>query len=117
VPISQSYTYHASLAPYTHEVTGGSIKIIDPNVFPVAAKFSTAIVTVKPGAIREIHWHLTSDEWNFFLAGNARISIYSAQGNARTFDYHAGDCGYVCPGSYPFTTVTLITTDADVRFL
>jgi oxalate decarboxylase/phosphoglucose isomerase-like protein (cupin superfamily) len=37
--------------------------------------------------LREIHWHTTSDEWNFFVAGSARIGIYAAQGNARTFDY------------------------------
>lgn len=94
-PLDESYTYHSSKAANTIETTGGSVKIIDPNVFPVASMFSAAIVTVKPGAIREIHWHTTSDEWNFFVAGNARISIYAAQGNARTFDYHAGDCGYI----------------------
>jgi oxalate decarboxylase/phosphoglucose isomerase-like protein (cupin superfamily) len=44
-------------------------------------------VTIKPGALREIHWHTTSDEWNFFVSGGARIGIYAAQGNARTFDY------------------------------
>ena len=37
------------------EVAGGSVKIIDPTNFPIAAKFSAALVTVKPGAIREIH--------------------------------------------------------------
>jgi oxalate decarboxylase/phosphoglucose isomerase-like protein (cupin superfamily) len=50
---------------------------------------------VKPGAVREIHWHTTSDEWNFFIAGSARIGIYAAENNARTFDYHAGDTGYI----------------------
>jgi oxalate decarboxylase family bicupin protein len=95
VSTENSYTYHLSKAAPTHEVEGGSIKIVDPTVFPLANMFSAAIVTVKPGAIREIHWHTTSDEWNFFVAGNARISIYAAEGNARTFDYHAGDCGYI----------------------
>jgi oxalate decarboxylase family bicupin protein len=95
VPLENSYSYHLSEAAPTHEVAGGSIKVIDPTVFPIASSFSAAIVTIKPGAMREIHWHTTSDEWNFFLAGNARISIYAAQGNARTFDYHAGDCGYI----------------------
>ncbi|RDW59490.1 putative oxalate decarboxylase oxdC [Coleophoma cylindrospora] len=95
VPIEASYTYHLSKAPNTHETEGGTVKIIDPTTFPVASSFSAALVTIHPGAIREIHWHTTSDEWNFFLAGNARISIYAAQGNARTFDYHAGDCGYI----------------------
>jgi oxalate decarboxylase family bicupin protein len=84
VPNEQSYTYHLSKEAPTHEVAGGSIKVIDPTTFPLASMFSAAVVTVKPGAMREIHWHTTSDEWNFFVAGNAR-----------TFDYHPGDCGYI----------------------
>lgn len=95
VPTAQSYTYHASLASPNHVTEGGTVTVIDPLVFPIASKFSAAIVTIKPGAIREIHWHTTSDEWNFFVGGSARIGIYSAQGNARTFDYHAGDTGYI----------------------
>lgn len=76
VPTAQSYTYHASLASPNHVTTGGSVTVIDPLVFPIASKFSAAIVTIKPGAIREIHWHTTSDEWNFFIGGSARIGIY-----------------------------------------
>lgn len=57
--------------------------------------FSVAIVTVKPGALREVHWHTTSDEWNFFIAGKARIGIYAAANAAQTFDYNAGDTGYI----------------------
>ncbi|KUJ19438.1 Bicupin, oxalate decarboxylase/oxidase [Mollisia scopiformis] len=95
VPTQQSYTYHSSKATPNHVTAGGTVTIIDPLVFPIASEFSAAIVTVKPGAIREIHWHTSSDEWNFFIAGSARIGIYAAQGNARTFDYHAGDTGYI----------------------
>jgi oxalate decarboxylase family bicupin protein len=95
VPLNNSYSYHLSKAEPTFTTPGGTVKIIDPNSFPIAAGFSAAVVTIKPGAMREIHWHTTSDEWNFFLAGHARISIYAAVGNARTFDYNAGDCGYV----------------------
>ncbi|CAL3964544.1 hypothetical protein PZA11_002457 [Diplocarpon coronariae] len=95
VPIEKSFSYHLSKQAPQFTTEGGSVKIVDPKTFPVAEKFSAAIVTVKPGAIREIHWHPTSDEWNFFVAGSARIGIYAAQGNARTFDYHAGDCGYI----------------------
>lgn len=90
-----SFTYHLSKAPNTHDAAGGTVKVIDPTTFPIASGFSAAVVTIKPGAIRELHWHTSSDEWNFFVAGSARISIYAAQGNARTFDYHAGDCGYI----------------------
>ncbi|RAL59528.1 hypothetical protein DID88_006522 [Monilinia fructigena] len=98
IPQEFSYSYHLSKAPLTHDTPGGTIKILDPKTFPIAEKFSAAVVTVHPGAMREIHWHTTSDEWNFFIAENARISIYAAQGTTRTFDYHAGDCGYIPKG-------------------
>ncbi|TEY81691.1 hypothetical protein BOTCAL_0032g00340 [Botryotinia calthae] len=98
VPKEFSYSYHLSQAPLTHDTPGGTIKILDPKSFPLAAQFSAAVVTLRPGAMREIHWHTTSDEWNFFISGSARISIYAAQGLARTFDYLAGDCGYIPKG-------------------
>ena len=113
LPISQSYSYHFSQqAPY--EVPGGSVKIIDPTTFPIASSFSAALVTVKPGAMREIHWHLTSDEWNFFLAGTARITIFQAPESSRTFDFQAGDVGYI---PVPEAHYIENTGDEDVVFL
>jgi oxalate decarboxylase/phosphoglucose isomerase-like protein (cupin superfamily) len=71
-------------------------------------------VTVKPGALREIHWHTTSDEWNFFISGSARIGIYAAANAAQTFDFNAGDCGYI-PKS--MTHYVENTGDDDVVFI
>lgn len=76
-------------------VPGGSVKIVDPTTFPIAAGFSAALVTVQPGAMREMHWHLTSDEWNFFISGSARITVFLAPSSSRTFDFTAGDVGYI----------------------
>lgn len=76
-------------------VPGGSVKIVDPTTFPIASHFSAALVTVQPGAMREIHWHTTSDEWNYFLAGSARITVFVAPSSSQTFDYTAGDVGYI----------------------
>ena len=93
MPNSQAFSYHWSeQAPY--EVPGGSVKILDKSTFPVT-DLSAALVTIKPGAMREIHWHLTSDEWNFFLAGSARITVFQAPQSSRTFDYQAGSVGYI----------------------
>jgi oxalate decarboxylase family bicupin protein len=91
---NDSYTYHWSQqTPYT--VPGGSIKILDTTTFPIATDLSAALVTIEPGAMREMHWHLTSDEWNYFLQGSARITVYAAPSMSRTFDYSAGDVGYI----------------------
>ncbi|KAJ5781234.1 hypothetical protein N7457_006394, partial [Penicillium paradoxum] len=93
VPFTESYTYHFSEQP-AHEVEGGSVKIVDPLTFPIASKFSAAIVTVKPGGMREIHWHTTSDEWTFFISGQGRGTLFTAPSAATTFDFAAGDVGY-----------------------
>ena len=78
-----------------YETPGGSVKIIDTATFPIAFDFAAALVTVQPGAMREMHWHLTSDEWNYFLEGSARITVFQAPQASRTFDYTAGDVGYI----------------------
>lgn len=94
LPTNQSYSYHFSKQqPY--EVPGGSVKVVDPTTFPIASNFSVALFTIQPGAMREIHWHLDSDEWNFFLQGQARVTVFAGPSNARTFDFSAGDVGYI----------------------
>ncbi|KAH8680613.1 oxalate decarboxylase family bicupin [Xylariales sp. PMI_506] len=91
---ANGYSYHWSQQqPY--QTPGGSVKILDPTTFPIASMFSAALVVLEPGAMREIHWHTTSDEWNFFIQGSARITVYSAPSAARTFDFTAGDVGYI----------------------
>ena len=94
VPLARTYSYHWSEQdPYT--VPGGSVKIIDPINFPTASNTAAALVTVEPGAMREIHWHTTSDEWNYFIAGTARMTIFSAPASSQTWDFSAGDVGYI----------------------
>ncbi|KAI0205138.1 Bicupin, oxalate decarboxylase/oxidase [Astrocystis sublimbata] len=110
---SSAYTYHWSQQDF-HNTTGGSVKILDPVTFPVADMFSAALVVLEPGAMREVHWHTTSDEWSYFLQGQARITIYKAPTSARTFDFTAGDVGYIpkAQGHYVENTGT-----EDVIFL
>ncbi|KAL3435412.1 RmlC-like cupin domain-containing protein [Aspergillus tetrazonus] len=93
VPHDLTYSYHFSEQP-AHIVPGGSVKIVDPQNFPAASNFAAALVTVKPGAMREIHWHPTSDEWSFFIRGQGRATLIEAPSTATTFDFHAGDVGY-----------------------
>ena len=94
IPNNSTYSFHWS-QQQPLEVDGGSVKILDPETFPIASMFSAALVTIKPGAMRELHWHLTSDEWDFFLSGNGRVTAFSAPASSRTFDFQAGDVGYI----------------------
>ncbi|KAF8604741.1 oxalate decarboxylase [Ceratobasidium sp. AG-I] len=90
------YTFAASKANST-SVAGGSVKVVDSRTFEISKTIAFAEVSVVPGGIRELHWHPTQPEWSYFIEGEARITVFAASANARTFNYQAGDIGYVPP--------------------
>lgn len=77
------------------ESEAGRAWILDSSVFPATKTISGAIVEVEPGGMRELHWHPKSSEWQYYIKGKARMTVFNSNGLARTFDYQAGDVGYV----------------------
>ena len=73
----------------------GNVRIIDSGSFKVSNTVASALVTVKPGGMRELHWHPNADEWQYHISGQARMTVFTSGGRARTMDFHAGDVGYV----------------------
>jgi oxalate decarboxylase len=73
---------------------GGEVKIVDKGNFP-ATNIAAAIVTLKPGGLRELHWHPNEDEWQYSVKGKGRQTVFSAGGHARTMDFQEGDVGYI----------------------
>ena len=87
-------TFHMdSLTPIESEA--GRVWIIDSKVFPAAKTISAAIVEIEPGGMRELHWHPKAPEWQYYLKGRARMTVFNSNGLARTYNYQAGDVGYV----------------------
>jgi oxalate decarboxylase len=74
---------------------GGEVRIVDSSTFKPATTIAAAIVTVRPGGLRELHWHPNADEWMYFKSGKARMTVFATGGRARTMDFQAGDVGYV----------------------
>jgi oxalate decarboxylase len=60
---------------------------------------SGAVFDLVPGGMREMHWHPNADEWQYYISGTARMTVFMAQGNAETVEFEAGDVGYVPQGS------------------
>ena len=56
------------------------------------------IEIVKPGAIRELHWHPNANEWQYYIAGKGRMTVFSSHGHAQTEEYAPSDVGYVPQG-------------------
>ncbi|MFZ0224541.1 MAG: cupin domain-containing protein, partial [Candidatus Nitrosopolaris sp.] len=110
----RSFTYHISdLKPL--KTSGGTVRIIDSTIFPAASTIAVGIVDVEPGGLRELHWHPNTDEWQYYLEGNGRMTVFASEHTARTFNYSAGDVGVVpfAMGHYVENT----SDDTPLRFL
>jgi oxalate decarboxylase len=90
-----TYTFKASTMKPTKESDAGSVKIIDSRNFKASQNIAAAIVTVKPGCIRELHWHPNGSEWQYWIRGKGRMTVFPGQEAARTMDFNTNDVGFV----------------------
>ncbi|GKV69226.1 oxalate decarboxylase OxdC [Sporosarcina sp. NCCP-2716] len=77
------------------ESSGGKVWIADSDNFKVSKTVAAGLVEVEPGGMRELHWHPNEDEWQYYLQGQGKMTVFASGGKARTYDYQAGDVGYV----------------------
>jgi oxalate decarboxylase len=110
--VPKTFSHHM-MAQEPIMAQGGWVRITDSSNFPAASTIAAALVNVEPGAMREIHWHPT-DEWQYYISGRGRMTVFASSGKARTFDYQAGDVGYV-----PFAMAHYVQNlgDEPLRFL
>ncbi|HVI09316.1 MAG TPA: cupin domain-containing protein [Candidatus Binatia bacterium] len=89
------YTFRLFDMTPTVKTSGGEVRVVDSHNFPVSQHIAAALITLRPGALRELHWHPNASEWQFWLAGQGRMTIMMNGGRARTMDFHANDVGFV----------------------
>jgi oxalate decarboxylase len=111
VPVS--FGFKTSQMKPNKVTAGGEVKIIDSSNFPVTP-ISTAIVKLKPGGLRELHWHPNADEWQYYMSGKGRMTVFAAGTRARTMDVQAGDVGYILQSNPHYIENT---GDTDLVFL
>jgi oxalate decarboxylase len=111
--VPKRFDFKASEMKPTKATRGGEVRIIDSAIFPVTP-ISAAIVNLKPGGLRELHWHPNADEWQYYIKGKGRMTVFTAGTRARTMDFEEGDVGYI-PISNPHYIEN--TGDTDLVFL
>jgi len=111
--VPRTFSHHM-LAQEPIRLAGGQVRIADSSNFPAATTIAAALVEIEPGGMRELHWHPNADEWQYYISGRGRMTVFASGGKARTFDYQAGDVGYV-----PFAMAHYVenTGDEPLRFL
>jgi oxalate decarboxylase len=111
--VPKRFDFKPSQMKPTKVTAGGEVKIIDAKIFPVTP-ISAAIVTLKPGGLRELHWHPNQDEWQYYIRGKGRMGVFGANARARTMDFEEGDVGYVLQSNPHYIENT---GDSDLVFL
>lgn len=111
---SSDFAFRTLEMPVTKRTRSGDVRIIDSSRFKASKTIASAIVTVHPGGIRELHWHQNADEWQYYFGGKGRMTVFATGGRARTMDFQAGDVGYV-QQTLPHYIEN--TGDTDLKFL
>ena len=92
--IDEKFIFRPGDMKPTKVTAGGEVKIVDNKNFPVT-NIAAAIVRLKPGGLRELHWHPLSDEWQYYVSGKGRMTVFDSGSKARTMDFQEGDVGYI----------------------
>ena len=90
-----SYVFRLADMALVRETKSGSIRLADSTNFLVSKTVAAGLVVVKPGGLRAMHWHPNADEWQYYIAGKGRMTVFNTGPAAVTADFHAGDIGYV----------------------
>lgn len=108
------FTYSLGASRPFKESEFGSIRLADSSIFKASTTVAAAIERVKPGCMRTMHWHPNADEWQYYLQGQGRMTVFGAGPRATTADFRAGDVGNVTRASGHYIQNT---GDTDLVFL
>jgi oxalate decarboxylase len=90
-----SYTFRMKAMKPTVQSDWGDARIVDSSVFGASKTIASALVRVKPKAMRELHWHPNASEWQYYIHGTGRTTVFASSGKARTMNVNANDVGFV----------------------
>ena len=89
------FTFSLASGSPARETKGGTVHIADSRNFTVSTTIAAALLTIRPGGMREMHWHPNADEWQYWIKGKGTMTVFNTGPNAVTMDFNAGDIGYV----------------------
>jgi oxalate decarboxylase len=73
---------------------GGSAKEATVKQLPISRGIAGVSMRLKPGGLRELHWHANAAEWAFVVKGRVRTTVLAPGGSAETNDFGPGDVWY-----------------------
>jgi oxalate decarboxylase len=93
-----THKYQLLARPPLRTFPGGREWRVDSAAFPISKTVTGVILDLEPGALRELHWHPTADEWHYVIEGDISVTMFGSHGRYRTETLAKGDVGYIPQG-------------------
>jgi oxalate decarboxylase len=77
---------------------GGEERVVSSREFPIQTTLTAVLQDLKVGALREMHWHPNADEWQYYVSGRARVTIFGAHGRSKTEEFERGQVAFIKQG-------------------
>lgn len=77
---------------------GGSERLVSQQQFPISSTITGVLLTLKPGGLRELHWHPNADEWQYYIKGRSQIGVFGANGKYRQDEFGPGQVAFINRG-------------------
>ncbi len=50
-------------------------------------------MVIRPGQMKELHWHPNADEFQYYLSGTGQVALFGSGGRAQVANVKTGDAG------------------------
>src|SRR5436853_382624 len=89
-----TFRYALEDGPQGHVTEGGSAREATVKQLPISTGIAGVSMRLKPGGLRELHWHANAAEWAFVVKGRVRTTVIGPDGLSETNDFDPGDVWY-----------------------
>jgi oxalate decarboxylase len=77
---------------------GGTFRLATIDEFPAQKTMSGGVMTIKPGAMRKLHWNVNANEWHYYLRGKGQVAAFGSGGRGKVAELVPGDVAYIPMG-------------------
>jgi oxalate decarboxylase len=113
LPPALTHKYALMDLPPRIDTRGGQLRLATQKEFPMSKSMSGGVMTLKPGAIREMHWHPNANEWHYYLSGMAEVALFGSGGRGKVKQFVPGDVAYM-PAGYGHAIRNTSNVDVEI---
>ena len=77
---------------------GGTFRVATVEEWPISKTMSGGVMTIRPGAMRNLHWNPNANEWHFYLRGKGQVALFGSGGRGKVAEFNPGDVAYIPQG-------------------